>query len=106
VWKEAGDVVRRAVAIKPDLAQAHCNLSTVLREQGKIDDALASGLAALRTGSALAEVHVNLGILLCGQRKFEEAGAAFTRALAINPNSATAHFNLGHALREQGKLAE
>jgi tetratricopeptide (TPR) repeat protein len=98
--------LRQAVAIEPDLAQAHCNLSDVLREEGKIDEAIASSHAALRTGSALAEVHINLGVLLCDKREFEEAAAAFTRELAINPSSATAYFNLGHALREQGKRAE
>ena len=38
----AVDLIAKALAIKPDLAEAHSNLGNALKEQGKRDDAVAS----------------------------------------------------------------
>jgi len=49
--------LRRAIALKPDYAEAHNNLGNLLQDQGKLDDAIASFHTALASPFAsVAEI--------------------------------------------------
>ena len=77
-----------------------------MKEQGKLDEALACYRRALELNPAYADVHSNIGGVLNEQGKPDEAIAACRRALNVKPDYAEAHNNLGLALKEQGKLDE
>jgi tetratricopeptide (TPR) repeat protein len=94
----------RALALKPDFAEAHNNLGNALKKQGKLDEAVAKYQQALAINPNYVEAYNNLGNALKQQGKLDEAVAQYQRALAFRPNLADAHNNLGTALAEQGKL--
>ncbi len=101
----AVDFISKALAIKPDYAEAHSNLGNAFIELGRLDEAVASHNKALAIKpSAIA--HYNLGNALKALGKLDEAVANYNKALAIKPDFAEAHSNLGDVLHKLGKLDE
>ena len=96
----------RTLELKPNLAEAHNNLGSALKDLGEPDEAVACFRRALQLNSSLTEAHNNLGNALKEQGELEEAVACYRRALALKPDLAEAHNNLGTALKDQGKLDE
>ena len=92
--------------MNPDFAEAHNNLGNSLKEQGKLDEAVACYRRALELKPNYAEAHNNLGAALQDRGKLGEAVACYRRALELRPDFAEAHNNLGNSFREQGKLDE
>jgi tetratricopeptide (TPR) repeat protein len=97
---------RDAIRFKPDYADAHCNLGAVLRQAGKLDEAIAAYQQALAIKPQYAEVHCNLSGVFLDQGKLDKAIAAGRRAITFKPNLADAHNNLGVALTQLGHLSE
>ena len=77
-----------------------------MKDQGKLDEAVACYRRALELKPDYAEAHNNLGNALKDQGKLDEAVACYRRALELKPDYAEAHNNLGNALKDQGKLDE
>ena len=77
-----------------------------MKDQGKLDEAVACYRRALELKPDYAEAHNNLGNALKDQGKLDEAVACYRRALELKPDYAEAHNNLGIALNDQGKLDE
>ena len=102
----AVDLITKALAIKPDYAEAHINLGNALQELGKLDEAVASYRKALAIKPEFAEAHNNLGNALQDLGKLDEAFASYHKALAIKPDYAEAHNNIGTALQELGRSDE
>jgi tetratricopeptide (TPR) repeat protein len=114
--QEATDPVRamiayeRALAGRPDLADAYNNLGRVLHDQR--DRGLAP--AALPTCESYYRLAIcadpevalywfNLGVSVEDQGRVSEAMAAYERALALDPTMADAHFNLARLLEAVGR---
>ncbi len=95
---------RQALQWKPELAEAHNNLGSALKAQGKLDEAVACYRRALELKSNYPEAHNNLGAALHDQGKLDEAAACYRRALELKPDYAETHNNLGIALAEAGDL--
>jgi tetratricopeptide (TPR) repeat protein len=95
---EAVACFQQAVALRPDLAQAHNNLGGLLRALNRPAEAAAHYRQALASEPNYAECHGNLGVLLAEHKHYEEAIAHYQSALAINPELADVHVNLGRAL--------
>jgi tetratricopeptide (TPR) repeat protein len=102
----AVDLIARALALNPDLAEAHSNLGLALQDLGKLDEAVASYHKALALNPDYPEAHNNLGNALKDQGKQEEAVASYGKALALKPDYAEAQNNLGLAFQELEKLEE
>ena len=94
----AVDLITKAVAIKPDYAEAHNNLGNALQELGRLDEAVASYQKALAIKPDFAEAYSNLGSSLKNLGRLDEAVASYQKALAIKPDFAAAHANLGNTL--------
>jgi predicted O-linked N-acetylglucosamine transferase (SPINDLY family) len=75
--------------IKPDYAEAYNNLGNSLRDQGKLDEAIACYRQALLIKPDYAEAYNNLGNSLRDQGKLDEAIACYRQALSIQSDSAT-----------------
>src|SRR5262249_20461040 len=69
---EAVAAYRKAIDLKPDLAEAHNNLGIALGEQKKPDEAVAAYRRAIQIRRDYAEAHCNLGCALCDQGRFAE----------------------------------
>lgn len=54
----------RAIAIKPDFAEAHCNLGVALAKQGRLEEAIPHFREAISIKPDFAEAHRNLGVAL------------------------------------------
>ncbi|MFZ2524560.1 MAG: sulfotransferase, partial [Candidatus Ferrigenium altingense] len=94
---------RRALALKPDFAEAYNTLGSALKDQpGKLVEVVESFRKALSLRPDFAEAHNNLGKALHDQGKLEAAVGSFHKALLLRPDLAEAHSNLGNALQEQG----
>jgi tetratricopeptide (TPR) repeat protein len=96
----------RALALRPDFAEAHHNLADVELELGCIEEAIASCRRALKVKPNFAEAHQRLGIALARLGRFEEAIASFRDALAVRADFVEAQVNLAAAQRRIGRLDE
>ena len=100
----AFDSISKALTIKPDYAEAHCNLGSVLKALGKLDDAEISYRKAITIKPDYAEANYNLGNALKFIGKFDEAMLCYRKAITIKPDYAEAYLNLSVTLQGQGKL--
>ncbi len=83
----------RALAVRPDYAEALSNRGITLHELRRFEEALASFDRALAVRPDYAEALYNRGNTLRELRRFEQALASFDRALAVRPDYAEAHLN-------------
>ena len=105
-FNSAIEAYNKALAIKPDYAEAYYNMGNALKEQGKLEEAIEAYNKALAIKPDYADAYNNMGNALKEQGKLEEAIEAYNKALAIKPDYAEAYNNMGIALQEQGKLEE
>jgi len=102
----AVDFIRKALANRPDFADAHYNLGNALMGLGNLDDAAASFQRAVAINPNSPAAHSNLGLALQGLGNNDDAIASFRKAIAAKPDFAEAHFNLGNALKNLGRLED
>ncbi|MBT3593646.1 MAG: tetratricopeptide repeat protein, partial [Hellea sp.] len=96
----------KALALKPDSAVAFYNMGNVLKERGKLEEAIEAYNKALVFNPDYADAHNNIGNVLQDQSKLEDAISAFKKALSLKPNCAEAYCNIGNAFAAQGNLEE
>jgi tetratricopeptide (TPR) repeat protein len=100
---------RRALAGRPDLADAHNNLGRLLHDRGELVEAEVCYRRALvhesgaSAGSGL--YHFNLGVVLEDRGAIDEAIEAYERALALDGTLADAHFNLARQIERRARSA-
>jgi len=100
-----GDL-EQAVALEPNLAQAHYLLGNVLLGQGDLDRAAAEYRIAISMAPEQPRTYYQLALTL--RAKEDEAGEqdALQRALAVDNHYALAHSELGRIFLSQGRLPE
>jgi tetratricopeptide (TPR) repeat protein len=98
---------RRALASRPDLADACNNLGRLLHDRDQLGEAESLyRLAICSTSGAAGEVGLywfNLGVVCEDTGRCAEAIAAYERALGLEPTLADAHFNLARQLEQVGR---
>ncbi|CAN5736315.1 hypothetical protein BH11MYX2_BH11MYX2_34640 [soil metagenome] len=99
---------RRAIAGRPDHADAHNNLGRLLHERpvaagGGAAAAEAHYRLALCSQPAVALYWFNLGVAIEDQGRASEAIAAYESALAIDNSLADAHFNIARQYEALGR---
>ena len=111
-WQQAGiyrdleTLWRDTLAKNPDCWLAHNNLGLLLRNQGRIEEAMKHYHQAIQINPNYAESLNNLGVALADKGWFDEAIENYRKAIQINPNYADALSNLGVALAAQGRFDE
>ncbi len=109
MYRDLETLWRTTIERNPSSYIAHNNLSAVVLEQGRADEALALADTALRLqpqGPDLALALVNRGNALLRLGQVDPAIAELRKALEIQPDYAHAHNNLGSALLEVGQNDE
>lgn len=96
----------RAVALRPDHADARNNLGNALLELARAEEAEPQYRAALAIRPEHAPTHYNLGNALMALGRAAEAEPCFRAALALEPQHAGALNNCGNALRALNRPAE
>jgi tetratricopeptide (TPR) repeat protein len=97
---------RRALAGRPDLADAHNNLGRLHHDRRELSDAESCYRLAICVDAQIPLYWFNLGVALEDQGRCAEAIAAYERALELEPASADAHFNLARLLELGGRRAD
>ncbi len=101
---EAVTLLRRAVQLKPDHAEAFVNLGNVLKGLGEIDDAVTQYKRAVELRPNFVGALHNIANALQTQHKYDEAEMWYERALAIEPDHPSCHFGLGCVYQAQKKI--
>lgn len=104
--EEGVDLLRRSLAMRPDLADWHNDLGNVLAAIGCHGEAAAAFIAALDLNPRAAVVWNNLGAVLQREGQHDEAVLAFENAVALDPRCADALTNLGNSLAFLGRADE
>ncbi|MBD0335859.1 MAG: tetratricopeptide repeat protein [Cyanobacteria bacterium Co-bin13] len=85
---------------------AAINLGSLLKQQGRLPEAIAQFEQAIAMDPDCAIAHFNLGVAHRAQGYLDPAIAAYRRAIELQPNYPEAYQNLGVALFKLGKLPE
>ena len=96
----------KAVAIKPDYADAHFNLGNILRDLGELDGAIKSFVKTIEIMPEYDEAQYNLGVTLQELGQLDEAIEQYEKALSINPENADLILNLGFIYQSLGQIDE
>lgn len=100
---EAVAQLRKALAFKPDYADAHYQLGDTLALMGKTAEALDHYRQALQIDPDLIQVLNNTGNLLADRGRTEDAIGYYRHALEIDPTAFQIHNNLATALLQNGQ---
>lgn len=95
-------LLRQAVALRPDSAEAHIRLGETLSDLGQVDESIAEMHEGLRLSPDNPEAHASLARnYWMGKGDIDLAIAHFRRTLALNPDAGYTHLQLAllHAYR-------
>ena len=104
-YEGAANAQRKAIAAKPDFAEAHGNLGNALHALRRFDEAIPAYRRAIAINPNYADGWANLGTTL-HPRQLEEGISALRRAIALAPHHANARSGLGILLLLRGDLGE
>src|SRR5262245_48982990 len=82
------ELIKRAIGLNPNVAQAHNNLGNALRDLRRPAEALASYDKAIALEPDLAVAHSNRGAVLMDLKCLTEALASYDKAIALKPDDA------------------
>ncbi len=102
-YDQAIDLINRAIAIKPDFAEAYNNLGTALRALRRLDEAMIAYQNALTYKPDFIDAHFNLGTALVDKGLYAEAATSYQKVLGFNPEYTTAYYSLGQVLQQMGE---
>ena len=96
----------KAIALKPDYAEAYNNRGNALMDLKRREEAVASCDKAIALNPAYVNAYNNRGNALRKLRRPAEAIASYDKAIALKPDCAEAHKNRGAALTDLKRPAE
>ena len=102
----AVDLVRYAISIQSDNPLFHSNLGNILRAQGRLDEAVACYLEALKYNPQYVEACFNLATLYRDLDRLHDAIPLYQQVTALHPDFAIAWINLATALHSTRELDE
>jgi predicted O-linked N-acetylglucosamine transferase (SPINDLY family) len=101
---EAEALLRRALAQKPDHADAMHLLGCTLSKMNRLAEAEDWIRRAIAADARQAVFYNNLGLVLASQGRREAAVDAYRQAIALKPEMAEAYNNLGNVLGDIGQF--
>ncbi|XP_013381670.1 transmembrane and TPR repeat-containing protein 1-like [Lingula anatina] len=103
VWYNRETLFTSGLETLPHNAKVHYNYANMLKDWGRIEQAIHHYRTALRLFPNHASANNNLGTLLNDP---VDAEAHYRRAIQISPGHTNAHFNLGNVLHKTGRSEE
>ncbi|MGL5061013.1 MAG: tetratricopeptide repeat protein, partial [Microcoleus sp.] len=103
---EAVASYEKAIAIKPDWAEAYANIGSARSQQGNIEAAITHYQKALALKPELAVLNYNLGNSFLQQYNYEAGINHYREALKVNSEWPEVHANMGNAFSMLGQLEE
>jgi tetratricopeptide (TPR) repeat protein len=105
-FKTAIDEYRKALAVRPEMAEARANLGAALAAAGQFDAAIEEDRRALANAPDKTSVRMNLALAYFKKGDFEHARPEFEAVHAARPNDTSAAMLLGYAQMKLGKGSE
>jgi tetratricopeptide (TPR) repeat protein len=96
----------RAIALTPDLLDAHINRGFLLHESGRLAEAEGAYRAALAACDNAPAIFYNLAVVLEDLGRKEQALESYKEALEGDPRLADCHYNLALLYEDLGKSKE
>ena len=103
---KALEAYQEAIKLKPDFADAYCNMSVIFQNQGKLKEAIEACNKAISLKPNYAVAFNNRGNALKDQGKIKEAIKDYKNALAIKADYADAYYNMALAYNDESKFNE
>ena len=104
--KKAETAFEEALRIDPIHLKSLLNLSRLLIDKGRYDDAIVKLAHAGEISPTSPEVHRLLGRIYSGEHKTDDAIDSYRRAIALDPTDAWSMNNLGLILIQKGRSSE
>ncbi|MGB6300950.1 MAG: tetratricopeptide repeat-containing serine protease family protein [Rivularia sp. (in: cyanobacteria)] len=105
-YEKAFEFYDKAVAIKPDYADAWYNRGNALDELKRYEEAVESYDKAIAIKPDYADAWINRGISLRKLKRYEEAIESYDKAIAIKPDYSYAWNNRGYNLEQLKRYKE
>ena len=106
IWHDDEKLWRHALRLDPTSAAALSNLGSILRIQGRLEEAVEYSSRALLLKPEFPEAHLNLALARARQGRTAEAERHFLRSLELKPRSAPALSGLASLLETEGRVDE
>ena len=100
---EAIEMLKLALAGQPNVGNWHLNLCSLYRSKNMLDEALASGLEAVKHSPDTAPHRVELALAHLARGEREAASLRYREALGREPDNPAAHMGLGELLLSYGE---
>ena len=97
-------MLRELLAADAGLHEAQYVLGHVLRDSGRLDEAVASYRRAIALKADFADAYIAWGNVLNDHGKPDEAAALYLEAIKHDPDMPDAYANLGNSLQYMGQL--
>ena len=105
-YEDAAKSLKKAIALNPNYAEAHCNYGIALAKFNRHEEAISAYNRAIELEPNDAISRYNLGFSLEQLKKYEEAISAYNRAIFLKPNYTNAHYSRGGVLEKLGHYKE
>lgn len=105
-YRGAEEIWRQVIEQDPDNAPAYLGLGNRLRDQNKLEEAIAAYEKAIELDPNYAFAYVGLGNVLRSANQLEAAKTQYEQAIELNPNLPGVYWNLGNVWAELGNLEE
>jgi tetratricopeptide (TPR) repeat protein len=115
-WQDSATLFSHTLNVTQNNYVIHNNYANLLRDSGKIDEAIEHYTKCIQIRSDSPEVHNNLGTALAAKGKIDDAIAHYQKAIELTeerksgpyslPVLAEAHYNLADAMRIQKRFQE
>jgi tetratricopeptide (TPR) repeat protein len=96
----------QAIALHPELAEAHYNRGVALTGLGRCEEAVASYQQAIQARPGFVQARINLANLYRHRGQFDLAVSHFQQVLQVNPEHWKALDGLGETLRLSGQTEQ
>ncbi|MGH9336886.1 MAG: tetratricopeptide repeat protein, partial [Vicinamibacteria bacterium] len=104
--RRAMEVLENLVEIRPELAEAHVNLSRAALGARERKKALEAAETSVEVAPSRADAHFQKALVLESLERFDDALEAYRETLRLRPEMIEARFNAGTALAALGRLDE
>jgi tetratricopeptide (TPR) repeat protein len=106
IYRDMETLWRDTLFKNPDCWMAHYNLGILLKNQGRIEEAMEQYHKTIQINPNHYEALNNLGNVLAAKGRLDEAIENYRQAIQINPNYREALNNLGNVLAAKGRFDE
>lgn len=105
-YKEAADVFREAIRIRPGFTDAYYYCGVAYEKAGKYKEAAKSFREAIKLKTDFADAYFSLGVIYGKLGMYKESINVLRQCVTIEPDFAEAYFNMGVAYEKTGMYKE